>query len=94
MFCAAATESPVKYALIQGSSRGIGLQVVTQLLERPDYRFVPPKVRSAARCTPATQFEFRGRAHRDRLGSVAPPIPSLRQLILYNSLLSKPTAES
>lgn len=40
-FCSAAPETPIKYALIQGSSRGIGLQIVTQLLERPEYRCGP-----------------------------------------------------
>lgn len=46
-FCAAAPETPVKYALIQGSSRGIGLQIVTQLLERPEYRCGAPRVTGA-----------------------------------------------
>ena len=27
-----------KYALIQGSSRGLGLEIVKQLLDRPNYR--------------------------------------------------------
>ncbi len=63
---AVAPAAPTQYSLIQGASRGLGLEFVTQLLQRPDHHVIATCRTPSA----ATQLQALQQAHPKSLSIV------------------------